>query len=78
MSEAQQRILDTLIVQGNEITVKELLVLSGSTLSSVQTLIKRGFLESFWLDVRRDPLGGATLPDLEEFELTPAQANAAE
>jgi len=65
LSEVQQRILDALIVHGNGITVKELLVLSGATPSSVQTLIKRGVLEPLWLDVRRDLQGRLRVAGLD-------------
>ena len=75
-SDAQQRILDSLTAEGGVMGLKELLAASRSSVSSVQTLVKRGIVEMYFRDVRRDPLGGAELPDLDEFELTPAQANA--
>lgn len=73
---AQQRILATLASKGDAIALKELLELSDTTSSSIKTLEKRGMIEVFLRDVRRDPLGGATLPDRVDFDLTDAQTNA--
>src|SRR6185503_16670589 len=44
--------------------------------SAVRTLLKRGVLEEFEQDVRRDPLAEAELPVNEDFKLTNAQTDA--
>lgn len=76
LTDAQQRILDKLAGEGGSMYLKELLVLTGTSSSSVHTLEKRGLVEVFLRDVRRDPLAGATLPERDEFELTQAQSTA--
>jgi primosomal protein N' (replication factor Y) len=75
-SEAQRRIVETLIKAGGEMFFAELLEESGSSASAIQTLERRGLLEVFAREVRRDPLAGARLPPDENFQLTEAQAAA--
>jgi primosomal protein N' (replication factor Y) len=76
LTEAQQRIIETLINAGGEMSFADLLEAADTGASSVQTLEKRHLLEVFVRDVRRDPLVGAKLPDKDEFVLTPEQASA--
>jgi primosomal protein N' (replication factor Y) len=72
-SEAQQRILGALQLQ-TAVPLQNLLAQANVTFSSVRTLQKRGLVEIYNQDVRRDPLEGAELPQLQQYELTAAQA----
>jgi len=76
LSRAQQRIIETLIDEGGEMGFADLLETADASASTIQTLEKRRLVEIFVRNVRRDPLGGARLPDIEELELTKAQAAA--
>jgi primosomal protein N' (replication factor Y) len=76
LTEAQQRIIETLIQEGGEMAFASLLEAADASASSVQTLEKRNLLEVFVREVRRDPLVGAKLPAKDEFTLTHAQASA--
>ena len=69
---AQQRILDALSNQ-EAIPLPELLRVAGVSVSAVNTLTKHGRLEIVEENVRRDPLGKATLPHADEYKLTDAQ-----
>ena len=73
---AQQRVLDTLRANRNEMAIVDLLKTAQVSESAIRTLLKRGVVEEFEEDVRRDPLAQAELPDTEEFKLTAAQKEA--
>jgi len=73
---AQQRVLDTLRANQSEMAVGGLLTAAQVSESAVRTLLKRGVLEEFEQDVRRDPLAEAELPVNEDFKLTNAQTDA--
>jgi primosomal protein N' (replication factor Y) len=75
-SKAQQRIIETLIDEGGEMSFTDLLETADASASTIQTLEKRRVLEVFVRNVRRDPLATAQLPEIEELELTDAQASA--
>lgn len=75
-SKAQQRIIETLIDEGGEMGFTDLLEAADASASTIQTLEKRRILEVFVRNVRRDPLATAKLPEIEELELTKAQADA--
>jgi primosomal protein N' (replication factor Y) (superfamily II helicase) len=76
LTQAQQRIVGALIEAGGEMLFAELLETAGAGASVVQTLERRGLVEVYTREVRRDPLAGAQLPDRDEFQLTEAQAAA--
>ena len=76
LSKPQQRIVETLIDAGGELAFTELLELADTRASSIQTLEKKGLVEVYVRDVRRDPLGSAILPEIEELELTAEQSAA--
>ncbi|MGI9105121.1 MAG: primosomal protein N' [Pyrinomonadaceae bacterium] len=76
LNAAQQRIINALIEAGGEILFAKLLEAAEASVSSVQTLEKRGIVEVFVLEVRRDPMAHARLPETEEFNLTEAQRAA--
>lgn len=76
LTEPQQRIVDLLAASGGEMLWADVMERSGVGASSLNTLARRGVLEIYVQDVRRDPLAGATLPEHEAFELTAEQQTA--
>ena len=76
ITEAQQRAIATLRSNNNEMSVSELIATADISPSVVATLKKKGFVEEFEQEVRRDPLALAELPETENFKLTPAQEMA--
>jgi primosomal protein N' (replication factor Y) len=72
ISAAQQQIIDTLSV-ADTLPLPELLRATGVSSSVINTLSKRGIVEVVEENVRRDPLGRATLPQADEYQLTNAQ-----
>lgn len=76
LSEAQQRIINTLIDAGGMMPFTRLTETAEASAAPIVTLEKRGLVSVTVEDVRRDPLGGAALPKLNEFPLTPAQSEA--
>ncbi|PYT05159.1 MAG: hypothetical protein DMF60_12840, partial [Acidobacteria bacterium] len=76
VTEAQKRLLETLRVNSGEMAVSDLIRTANVSESAIHTLLKRGVIEAFEEDVRRDPLALAELPDTEVFKLTKAQADA--
>ena len=73
---AQQRLMETLHANQDEMAVSDLVKTANVSESAIATLLKRGVIEAFDADVRRDPLALAELPDTEVFKLTKAQAAA--
>ncbi len=73
LSEAQQNIIDTLLTGNGEIIFTELIERADVGASSINTLVKRGILEIFVQEVRRDPLENVELPDLLNLTLTDQQ-----
>jgi primosomal protein N' (replication factor Y) len=75
LTEAQSRVVETLIARGGELLFAELLDAAEAGASTVQTLERRGVVEILVRDVRRDPLARAVLPD--DQKLTPTQEQRA-
>jgi primosomal protein N' (replication factor Y) (superfamily II helicase) len=75
-SEAQRRVVEALIAAGGEMLFAELLEAAGAGASVIQTLERRGLVETYAREVRRDPLAGARLPPDDNFRLTDAQRSA--
>jgi primosomal protein N' (replication factor Y) (superfamily II helicase) len=73
---AQQRVLDALRANRNEMPTVGLLKAAAVSESAVRTLLKRDVIEEFTEEVRRDPLARAELPETDEFQLTAAQKKA--
>src|SRR5712692_9960486 len=73
---AQRRLIETLRANREEMAVSDLIKAANVSESAVQTLLKRGVIEAFEAEVRRDPLALAELPDTEVFKLTKAQTAA--
>ena len=78
VTEAQQRLIETLRANHDEMAVSDLIKTANVSESAIATLLKRGVIEAFDAEVRRDPLALAELPDTEVFKLTKAQAAALE
>jgi primosomal protein N' (replication factor Y) len=76
VTEAQTRLIETLRANGDEMAVSDLIKAANVSESAIATLLKRGVIEAFETDVRRDPLALAELPDTEVFKLTKAQVAA--
>jgi primosomal protein N' (replication factor Y) len=76
LSAAQQRIVAALIAAGGEMFFAELLEAAAASVSSIQTLERRGVLETFVREVRRDPLADAQLPGADDLKLTDEQETA--
>src|SRR5215510_4660232 len=76
VSKAQLRVVDTLIARRKEMPISDLIRAAAVSESVVQTLIKKGVLEEFDEQIRRDPLGTAELPDPKDLKLTSAQDEA--
>ena len=72
-SEAQTKIVETLLKTDGEIVFTDLIETTDTSASSINTLAKRGVLEIFVQEIRRDPLENATLPDLLNLTLTDEQ-----
>ncbi len=73
LTEAQQKIIDTLLQENGEIIFTDLIEKADVGASSINTLAKRGVVEIFVQEIRRDPLENAKLPDLQNFVLTDEQ-----
>lgn len=76
LTAAQQKVVETLIAEGGEMLFAELLEAAAASASTIQTLERRGLLEVFVREVRRDPLAGARLPERDELRLTDEQERA--
>jgi primosomal protein N' (replication factor Y) len=76
LTAAQRKVVETLVREGGEMLFAELLEAARISASTIQTLERRGLLELFVREVRRDPLAGARLPNNDELQLTDAQAVA--
>ncbi|HEY0003319.1 MAG TPA: primosomal protein N' [Pyrinomonadaceae bacterium] len=76
LTPAQQRIVETLIDGGGEMSFAYLLERADASASTIQVLEKRRLVEVLVRDVRRDPLANAALPEAEELELTLVQEEA--
>jgi primosomal protein N' (replication factor Y) len=76
MTSAQYSVIDALSAGGGEMAFSELVEVSDAGASSIQTLAKRGLVEIFVSEVRRDPLGGQDLGKALSLELTAAQSEA--
>lgn len=72
-TEAQSKIIETLLESDGERLFTELIELTETSASAINTLEKRGVLEVFVQEVRRDPLAEVALPELLNLTLTHAQ-----
>ncbi len=72
-TEAQSKIIETLLESGGELLFTDLIEQTETSASAINTLEKRGVLEVFVAEVRRDPLASVALPELLNLTLTDAQ-----
>jgi primosomal protein N' (replication factor Y) len=75
-TDAQRRAIETLRASNGEMAVTELAAAANVSVSVISTLKKKGVVEEFEQDVRRDPLARAELPETERYVLTEAQNEA--
>lgn len=73
---AQTRVLIELEANGGELPLADLLNVAKTGSSTVKALEERGLIESFWGEVRRDPMAGRGAAASDEFTLSPEQADA--
>ncbi|MGI8495045.1 MAG: primosomal protein N' [Pyrinomonadaceae bacterium] len=73
LTEAHNRIIETLIAENGEIGFTELIEKADAGASAIQTLEKRGLVQIFVREIYRDPLKDAQLPDSQNFVLTGEQ-----
>lgn len=76
VTKAQQRVIEVLVANQQAMPVSDLIKAANVSESVVRTLAKKGVVEEFEEDVRRDPLSRAELPNTEVFKLTSAQTGA--
>ncbi len=76
LTDQQQWIIDLLEANGGEMLFTDVLEQADVGASPINTLAKRGMLEIYVQDVRRDPLAGARLPERDDFTLTAEQQTA--
>ncbi|PYS35578.1 MAG: primosomal protein N' [Acidobacteria bacterium] len=75
-TEAQQRAIETLRANQNAMAIADLINAANISESVVRTLLKKGLVEEFEEEMRRDPLARAELPVTEDFKLSSAQLAA--
>jgi primosomal protein N' (replication factor Y) len=73
VSDAQQKVIDTLLENGGELLFTELIEKADVGASAINTLAKRGFLKISVQEVQRDPFSDAKLPEIAELILTDEQ-----
>jgi primosomal protein N' (replication factor Y) len=72
-TEAQGKIVETLLSSDGEMSFTGLIEKSEASASAINTLAKRGVLEVFVQEIRRDPLDKVDLPELLNLTLTGEQ-----
>ena len=73
MTDAQTKIVETLLENNGEMLFTELIERAEVGASSINTLAKYGFLEVFVQEVLRDPLADAIIPEITDLTLTGEQ-----
>jgi primosomal protein N' (replication factor Y) len=76
LSEAQQRVIQTLLEAAEPLGLTQLTEAADVSTSVIRTLEKRGLVEIFVREVRRDPLAHLKNLSADELELMPQQAEA--
>ena len=74
LTEAQQKIVEFLLANNGEFGFAEIVETAQVSASAIGTLEKRGIVETFVREVRRDPLAKAKLPASQNLTLTAAQS----
>ena len=75
-TEAQRRAIEALRANGNAMAAHDLVQTASISESVIRTLLRKGMVEQFEEETRRDPLARAELPVNENFKLTTAQLAA--
>jgi primosomal protein N' (replication factor Y) len=75
LTEAQTKIVETLLAANGEIIFTDLIEKADVGASAINTLAKRGIVEIFVQEVMRDPLADARLPDILDLTLTSEQTS---
>lgn len=73
LSDQQQWVLEMLASNGGKMLWTEVMEQADVGASPLNSLVKRGCIEVYVEDVRRDPLNRAEFPAIEKFELTADQ-----
>jgi primosomal protein N' (replication factor Y) len=73
LNEIQQTIINILQTSGGELLFTDLLDRADTGASPINTLAKRGMIEVYIRDVRRDPLAGVELPEIDKLTLNTEQ-----
>ncbi len=73
LNETQNLVVETLLKNDGEMLFTDLIEETGTSASPINTLAKRGFLEVFIQEVRRDPLSSAKIPEKLNLTLTDEQ-----
>ena len=74
LTEGQNRVVEFLLENSGEFGFAELLEAAEVSASAINTLEKRGVVETFVREVRRDPLAHAKLPKKNDLVLTSEQS----
>jgi primosomal protein N' (replication factor Y) len=74
ITEPQSRVLEAL-EHRDDVPLRELLTAAKVSVSAINTLQKKGLVEIYLRDIRRDPLATISLPPVVDHELTAAQAS---
>lgn len=76
LTEQQLRIIDVLMSNGGEMLWTDVMEQADVGASPVNTLAKRGLVEIYVKDIRRDPLAQADLPEALDLDLNNEQRSA--
>lgn len=76
VTEQQQRVIDLLEAEDDALSLSELIERASVSSSVVRTLEKRGIVEVFAREVRRDPLAHIEQQELDTIQLNDAQQHA--
>lgn len=74
LNDVQKKIIYSLQTAGGEMLFTDLLERAATNASPINTLARRGMIEVYVRDVRRDPLGGAELPEIDRLTLNTEQS----
>lgn len=74
LTEAQNQVVEFLLANSGEYEFAQLVEAANVSASAITALEKRGVVETFVKEVRRDPLGHAKIPQANNFVLTTEQS----
>lgn len=73
LTPTQEKVIETLLAEEGEMLFTELIEKADVGASPINTLAKRGMVEVFITEVRRDPLSDVPLPEITDLILTDGQ-----